>query len=39
MKYIRYKSFSKEEKEKQLKYGRRQYKDLPEDNKKRLVEY
>ena len=35
----RYESFSKKEKEKQLQYGRKQYKNLPEDNKKRLVEY
>ena len=35
----RYQNLSKEVKEKKWQYGCEQYKDLPEDEKQKLVEY
>ena len=35
----RYQSLSKEENEKKGQYGREGYKNLPEDEKQKLVEY
>ena len=39
MKDIKVQSLSKEEKEKKQQYGGKRYKNLPEDENQRLVEY